>query len=379
MDIEKQPFSDSHLGRRKTKQINIGNVSVGGNSPISIQSMCNTLTKDAKATIEQIHRLEQAGCEIIRVSVPDIESANTLKGIKENISIPLVADIHFDYRLALESAKYVDKLRINPGNIGDEEKIKLVIKAAKDRNLPIRIGVNMGSLEKDIESKYGLTAQALVESAKKHIEILESQNFYNTIVSLKASDVPRTIEAYRLFSKLNDYPLHIGISEAGTGFTGGIKSAVGIGTLLEQGIGDTIRVSLSADPVEEVKVGKEILKSLKLRKFGVEVTSCPTCARANLDIPKIASEIEEKTSNIKKPISIAVMGCAVNGPGEAKEVNLGIVGGKEDCLLYKDGNIIERLHFPKGNANLEERQKSFDKIKQEQIIEKILGEIKKCT
>lgn len=342
--------------RRKTRQVKVGKVFIGGDAPISIQSMCNTLTKDADKTIKQIHELEEVGCEIIRVSVPDMESAAALKEIKANISIPLVSDIHFDYRLALESAKYVDKLRINPGNIGDEEKIRLVVKEAKDRNLPIRIGVNMGSLEKDIEAKYGLTAQALVESAKKHIQILENLGFYNTIIALKASDVPRTIEAYRLFSRLNDYPLHLGITEAGTGFTGGIKSAVGIGTLLEQGIGDTIRVSLSADPVEEIKVGKEILKALKLRQFGVEVTACPTCARANFDVAKVASAIEEKTQSIKTPLKIAVMGCAVNGPGEAKESDLGIVGGKDGCLFYKKGQIPQ-------------------KIKEDEIIDRILSEV----
>jgi len=343
--------------RRKTKQVNVGNVKIGGDAPISIQSMCNTLTKEADKTIEQIHKLEQAGCEIIRVGVPDIESASKLKQIKENISIPLVADIHFDYKLALEAAKYVDKLRINPGNIGDQEKIKLVVNEAKERNIPIRIGVNLGSLDKEIEAKYGLTAQALVESAKKHLKILENLDFYNTIVALKASDVKKTIEAYRMFSKLNDYPLHLGVTEAGTAFTGSIKSAIGIGTLLEEGIGDTIRVSLSTNPIEEVKAGKEILKALKLRKFGIEVTACPTCARANFDVSKIAEEIEQKTQNIKKPLHIAVMGCAVNGPGEAKEADLGIVGGKDNILFYKKGEII-------------------GKIKQEEIINTILDELK---
>ena len=329
--------------RRKTRAVKVGNVVIGGNSPISVQSMANTLTKDADKTVKQIHILENAGCEIVRVSVPDIESVNALKKIKENISIPLVADIHFDYKLALEAAKYVDKLRINPGNIGNEEKIKLVVNEAKDRNLPIRIGVNLGSLDKEIEAKFGLTAKALVESALKHLKILEKLDFYDTIVALKASDVPRTIEAYRMFAKLNDHPLHLGITEAGTSFSGSIKSAIGIGTLLEQGIGDTIRVSLSADPIEEVKVGKEILKALKLRKFGVEVIACPTCARTNFDVAKIATEIENKTVNIKKPLTIAIMGCAVNGPGEAKEADLGIVGGKDAHLLYKKGEIIEKI------------------------------------
>lgn len=343
--------------RRHSKQISVGNVLIGGNAPISIQSMTNTLTKDADKTIEQIHKLEEAGCEIIRVSIPDIESANALKQIKENISIPLVADIHFDYKLAIEAAKYADKLRINPGNIGDKEKIKQVVDAAKQNSIPIRIGVNLGSLEKDIEAKYGLTAKALIESAKKHIEILENLDFYNTIVALKASDIPTTLEAYREFAKLNDYPLHLGITESGTKFTGSIKSAIGIGTLLEQGIGDTIRVSLSTDPIEEVKVAKQILKSLKLRQFGVDITACPTCARANFNVSKTASELEQLTQNIKTPLKISIMGCSVNGPGEAKKSDIGIVGGKDECLLYKKGEIIERLN-------------------KDNIINKILSEIK---
>jgi len=250
-----------------TKEIKIGNVKIGNNNPIAIQSMTNTLTKEADKTIEQIHKLQEAGCEIIRVAVPDIESAAKLKQIKENISIPLVADIHYDYRLAIEAAKYADKLRINPGNIGDEEKIKQVIIAAKEHEIPIRVGVNLGSLEKDIEKNFGLTAKALVESALKNIKLLENNDFYNIVVSLKASDVNKTIKAYQLISKLTDYPLHLGITESGSLFTGTIKSSIGIGTLLSQGIGDTIRVSSSADPIEEVKVAKQILQSLGLRRF----------------------------------------------------------------------------------------------------------------
>jgi len=329
--------------RRKTKVVEVGKVKIGGNNPISIQSMTNTLTSDLSSTLDQIHKLEKAGCEIIRVSVPDQESAANLKEIKQNISIPLVADIHFDYKLALESTKYVDKLRINPGNIGSEEKIKQVVQECKNRSIPIRIGVNLGSLDKDIEAKYGLTAKALVESANKHVKILEDLDFYNTIIALKASDVPRTIEAYETFAKLNDYPLHLGVTEAGTGFTGGVKSAVGIGYLLRNGIGDTIRVSLSADPTEEIRVGKEILKSLKLRKFGVEVVACPTCARKGFDVSKIATELEKQTQNIKKPISIAIMGCAVNGPGEASEADLGVIGGKDHALLYKNGKMDKKI------------------------------------
>ena len=341
---------------RQTKEIKIGNVKIGANNPIIIQSMTNTLTKDADKTIEQIHKLEEAGCEIVRVSVPDPESVNALREIKENISIPLVADIHYDYRLAIEAAKYVDKLRINPGNIGGLDKIKAVVDAAKQYSLPIRIGINMGSLEKDIEGKFGLSAKALVESALKNIKLLEDNNFYDIVVSLKASDVSRTVKAYQLVSKLTNYPLHLGITESGSFFSGTIKSSIGIGALLLEGIGDTIRVSLAADPVEEVRVAKQILQSLGLRRFGIEVTACPTCARANFDVAKIAQEIEEKTTNIKKPMHIAIMGCSVNGPGEAKEADMGIVGGKDGCLFYKNGEAIE-------------------KIKESEIINKILKEI----
>ncbi len=342
--------------RKQTKEISIGKIKIGNNNPIAIQSMTNTLTKDAEETIKQIHSLEGLGCEIVRVSVPDIESANALKQIKESISIPLIADIHFDYKLAIESAKYVDKLRINPGNIGDKEKIKLVVDAAKENNIPIRIGVNLGSLEKDIEKEHGLTPKAMVESAMRNVKLLEELDFTNIIVSLKASDVPKTIEAYKLFSERSDYPLHLGITESGTSFSGTINSSVGIGSLLLQGIGDTIRVSLSAEPEEEVKVAKQILQSLKLRKFGISVTACPTCARANFDVAKVAKELEQKTEKIKKPLSIAVMGCGVNGPGEAKEADLGIVGGKDSCVFYKNGEIVEN-------------------IEEEKIIEKIMDGI----
>lgn len=340
-----------------TKEIKIGNVKIGANNPVAIQSMTNTLTKEADKTIEQIKNLEEAGCEIARVSVPDKESAANLKQIKENIEIPLVADIHFDHKLAIEAAKYVDKLRINPGNIGDQEKIKQVVDAAKEYDIPIRVGVNLGSLEKDIEANFGLTAKGLVESALKNIKLLEDNDFYNIVVSLKASDVQKTIKAYQSISKLTNYPLHLGITESGSLFTGTIKSSIGIGTLLSQNIGDTIRVSLSADPVEEVKVAKQILQSLGLRRFGIEVTACPTCARANYDVSKIALELEEATKHIKTPLKIAIMGCAVNGPGEAKEADLGIVGGKDQCLFYKKGEIIE-------------------KVTQDQIINKILNNLK---
>ena len=331
------------IKRKQTKEIKIGKVKIGNNNPIAIQSMTNTLTKNTDETIKQIHSLEELGCEIIRVSVPDIESANALKIIKENISIPLIADIHFDYKLAIQAAKYVDKLRINPGNIGSEEKIKKVVEEAKQYSLPIRIGINLGSLEKEIEKNYGLTSIAMVESAIKNITRLEKLDFNDIVVSLKASDVLRTIEAYKLFSERSQYPLHLGITEAGTLFSGTINSSIGISNLLLQGIGDTIRVSLSASPEEEVKVGKQILQSLKLRSFGVSILACPTCARSNFDVELIAKQLEKQTEKIKKPISIAIMGCGVNGPGEAKEADLGIVGGKEGNLFYKKGEIMGRI------------------------------------
>jgi len=343
--------------RRISKETKIGNVKIGGNNPVAIQSMTNTLTKDADKTIKQIHQLEEAGCEIIRVAVPDMESAIALKQIKENMNVPLVADIHYDYKLAIEAAKYVDKLRINPGNIGSQEKIKAVADAAKEHSIPIRIGVNLGSLEKDIEKAFGLTPKALVESALKNIKLLEDNNFYDIVLSLKASDVPKTVKAYQIISNLVEYPLHLGITESGSLFSGTIKSSIGIGSLLLDGIGDTIRVSLSADPIEEVKVAKKILESVGLRRFGVEVTACPTCARANIDVAKIASEIEQKTSSIKKPIKVAIMGCSVNGPGEAKEADIGVVGAKGGHLLYKKGQIVE-------------------KISDDEIIEKIVGNTK---
>lgn len=334
--------------RRKSRQVKVGNILVGGNAPISIQSMTTTDTTDVGATVKQIHELEELGCEIIRVSAPTMEAALALKEIKKNISIPLVVDIHFDYRIALEAVKYVDKLRINPGNIGNEEKVKLVVTAAKDLGIPMRVGVNLGSLERDLFLKYGYSAEAMVESAMRHIRILESLDFYDTIVSLKASDVPRMVEAYRLFAKQSEYPLHLGVTEAGSLMPGSIKTSIGMGILLSEGIGDTIRVSLSEDPKQEVKAGKLILRSLGLRKGGVEVTSCPTCARTHIDVIKLVEEIENKTEKLKKPIHIAIMGCAVNGPGESKKANIGIVGGAGDTnLLYRNGQIIKKVPHDK--------------------------------
>lgn len=341
---------------RKTKQIKIGNIKIGSNNQIAVQSMTNTLTKDSDSTIKQILNLEQAGCEIIRVSVPDKPSLDSLKKIKSNINIPLIADIHYDHKLAIESAKYVDKLRINPGNIGDNEKIKDIVNAAVEYSIPIRIGINIGSLEKDIEKKYGHTAKALVESTLKNISLLESFDFYDIVLSLKSSDTLQTIDAYKLIAEKTNYPLHLGITESGTQFSGTIKSSIGLGILLSQGIGDTIRVSLSSDPIEEVKTAWQILKSLNLRKRGINLIACPTCARKGYDVIEIAKKIENSTLNITKPLTVAIMGCSVNGPGEAKTADLGIVGGNNIHLLYKKGEII-------------------DKIKENQIYDRLMKEI----
>jgi (E)-4-hydroxy-3-methylbut-2-enyl-diphosphate synthase len=307
--------------------------------------MTNTDTRDVQATSIQIKRLEEAGCEIVRVAVTDMDAAEILAEIKRNIHIPLIADIHFDYRLALKSVeKGVDGLRINPGNIGEKWKVKEVVNAAQDRGVPIRIGVNAGSLDKDLWEKYGgPTAAAMVESALMHIRILEDMNFKEIKVSLKASDITRTAEAYRILSDKVDYPFHIGISEAGTYFPGIIKSAIGIGMLLHEGIGDTLRVSLTADPVEEVKVGFEILKALRIRQVSPEIISCPTCGRCEIDLESIALKVEDAVRSIKNPIRIAVMGCVVNGPGEAREADLGIAGGKGVGLIFKKGKIIKKV------------------------------------
>ncbi|MBI5180003.1 MAG: flavodoxin-dependent (E)-4-hydroxy-3-methylbut-2-enyl-diphosphate synthase, partial [Nitrospirae bacterium] len=318
------------INRKKTRQISVGNVKIGGNAPISVQSMTNTDTSDINATVAQIKRLEDAGCEIIRVAVPDKEAAEALGEIKRQIKIPLIADIHFDYRLALEAIKQgVDCLRINPGNIGNKKKIESVVSALKEKDMPVRIGVNAGSLEKDLLKKYGHpTPSAMAESALRHIKILEDLNYFNIKVSLKASNVRDAIEAYRLISKKIDYPLHIGISEAGPLFSGTIKSAVGLGILLSEGIGDTIRVSLTADPVKEVDAAYEILKSLGLRKKGINIISCPTCGRLEIDVIKLASQVEQRLSHIKEPLDISVLGCVVNGIGEGKEADIGIAGGR---------------------------------------------------
>ena len=331
--------------RKKTKVIHVGSVAVGGGNPVSVQSMTKTDTRNVQSTVRQIRALEKAGCEIIRIAVPDMDAAKALGKIKARVAIPVIADIHFDWKLALEAVRQgIDGLRINPGNIGARWKVEEVVAAANDRDIPIRIGVNAGSLSRKLLSKYSHPSPgALVESASEHIGILESLNFRNIKVSLKASNVPTTVDAYRLFSKKFRYPLHIGISEAGPSFTGIIKSSVGLGILLSDGIGDTVRVSLSADPAEEVRVAYEILKSLGLRERGANIVSCPTCGRCEIDIRGLASKVETLLRDIKKPITVAVMGCIVNGPGEAREADVGIAGGKGTGLLFKKGKIVRRL------------------------------------
>lgn len=334
------------IQRRKTRKIKVGNIFIGGDAPVVVQSMCNTDTRDVKKTVAQIKELQKAGCEMIRVAVPDMAAAKALGKIKKQISIPLVADIHFSADLALEAIRQgVDKLRINPGNIGSEEKTRRVVAAAKKKKIPIRIGVNAGSLEKEILKKYKnkVTARGMVESAMRHIKILEKLKFYDISVSLKASDIERTVEAYKLLSKKVDYPLHIGVTEAGTIFRGTIMSSIGLGILLYNGVGDTLRVSLTADPVEEVRVAWEILKSLGLRKRGITVTSCPTCGRTEINLIKLAQRVEAEMANFDKDIHVAVMGCVVNGPGEAREANLAIVGGKRVGLIMKNGEIIKKI------------------------------------
>ena len=331
--------------RKQKRIVNIGGVKIGGDNPVAIQSMCNTDTRDVKATVNQIHELENAGCEIIRVAVPDMVAAKAVADIKKQIHIPLVVDIHFDYRLALECMKNgADKVRINPGNIGDRDRVKQVVEMAKEREIPIRIGVNGGSLERELLQKYGgVTADALVESAMGHVAILDELNFNNVVVSIKISDVPKMLCAYRKFNEISDIPLHIGVTESGTLKGGTVKSAVGIGALLAEGIGDTMRVSLTANPVEEIYAAYDIQKVLGMRKTGAEIVSCPTCGRTQLDLISIANEVEKRAANIDKLIKIAVMGCAVNGPGEAREADIGIAGGKGEGLIFKKGEIIKKV------------------------------------
>lgn len=345
--------------RRKSKQVEAGNLKIGGDAVISVQSMTNTKTSDILATVSQIKELEKVGCEMIRVAVLDKESAEVLGEIKRRINIPLVADIHFDYRLALIALENgIDKLRINPGNIGNPERVKAIVEKVKEKNIPIRIGVNSGSVaEKYLTGDKNLV-KALVDSALDHVQILENLNFYDIVLSVKSSSVPVTIEAYQLLAKQIDYPLHIGVTEAGTILSGTVKSAVGLGVLLYEGIGDTIRVSLTANPVEEVKVGYKILNSLDLRKRGVDIISCPTCGRCEIDLIEMVNEIEKRLESCVYPLKIAVMGCVVNGPGEAKEADIGVAGGKKEGLIFAKG-------------------KTLRKVAQEDIVDVLMNEIEK--
>ena len=335
------------LAREKTRVVSIGNVKIGGENPIAIQSMCNTKTEDVAATVAQIHRLEKAGCQIIRCTVPTHEAALAIREIKKQISIPLVADIHFDYRMAIEAMENgADKIRINPGNIGSNEKIRTVVDCAKERNIPIRVGVNSGSLEKDLIAKYGghVTAEGIVESALDKVHLIEDMGYDNLVISIKSSDVLMCTRAHELICQQTDYPLHVGITEAGTMWSGNIKSARGRGLIRSQGLGNTNRVSLSADPVEEVKSAKLILRTLGLRKGGIEVVSCPTCGRTNIDLIGLANQVQTMVEEFDdKSLKVAVMGCVVNGPGEAKEADLGIAGGKGEGLLIKKGEIIRKV------------------------------------
>jgi (E)-4-hydroxy-3-methylbut-2-enyl-diphosphate synthase len=347
--------------RRDTVPVRVGNLTIGGSDEVIIQSMCTTKTADVEATVAQIHRLEEAGCQLVRVTVNNREAAEAIREIKKRIHIPLVADIHFDYRLALAAiGNGIDKVRINPGNIGRREKVEAVVKACKDRGIPIRIGVNAGSLEQHLLEKYGYpTPEAMVESALYHIGILEELDFHDIIVSLKASDVPMAIEAYRMAAERIRYPLHLGITEAGTLFSGTIKSAAGIGALLAMGIGNTVRVSLSADPVEEVKVARELLKAFGLISNAATLVSCPTCGRLDIDLFSIVNEVEAYIADIRAPIKVSVLGCAVNGPGEAREADIGIAGGRGEGLLFRHGEMIRKV--PESEL-LNELKKEIDEL-----------------
>ena len=356
-----------HITRKKTRQIQAGSVKIGGDAPISVQSMCSTDTRDVNATVEQIRQLETAGCELIRVAVPDEAAADALPKIKAAMTVPLIADIHFDHRLALKAAEVVDCVRINPGNIGREDRVRAVVDAARDRGIPIRIGVNAGSLEKDLQKKYGEpTPAALVESALRHVEHLERLNFQDFKVSVKASDVFMAVEAYRLLAKEIVQPLHLGITEAGGLRSGTVKSAVGLGMLLAEGIGDTIRISLAADPVEEVKVGYDILKSLRLRSRGINFIACPSCSRQNFDVVKTMNDLELRLEDLLVPLDVAVIGCVVNGPGEAKEAHVGLTGGTPN-LIYIDGKPSQKLT----NDNLVDE---LEKLIREKAAEKVAAD-----
>lgn len=341
--------------------VKVGSLKIGGTNPVWVQSMCNTDTRDVKATVKQILALEKEGCEIIRVAVPDMVAAKAIGRIKKQIHIPLVADIHFDYKLALEVVKQgIDKVRINPGNIGSEEKVRAVVTACQKKKIPIRIGVNMGSLEKDLLEKFGATPKAAVESAMRHVRILEKLKFKDIMISIKFSDVPRMIEGYRLLAQKVNYPLHLGVTEAGTFLTGTVKNSIGIGTLLQVGIGATLRVSLTADPLEEVKVGWAILKALELRRRGPEMVSCPTCGRTEINLIDLAEKVEKALLKIDAPIKVAVMGCVVNGPGEAREADVGVAGGKGMGAIFAKGKVIKS-------------------VSEDRILPELLKEIKKIA
>ncbi|OBR94731.1 MULTISPECIES: flavodoxin-dependent (E)-4-hydroxy-3-methylbut-2-enyl-diphosphate synthase [Clostridium] len=347
------------MNRAKKKTVKVGNIFLGGDFPVAVQSMTNTDTRNVETTTAQIFELKEAGCDIVRCAVPDDIACSSMKKIIEKVDIPLVADIHFDYKLALKCIENgISALRINPGNIGNIERVREVARAAKEANIPIRIGVNSGSLKKDILNKYGrVCSDALVDSALEHVKILENVGFYDIVISIKSSNVNQMVESYRKISQIVDYPLHLGVTEAGTIWRGTIKSSIGIGTLLMEGIGDTIRVSLTGNPVEEVRVGKEILKSCGLIKEGVEFISCPTCGRTEIDLIKIAEQVEKRLLNMHKNIKVAVMGCVVNGPGEAREADIGIAGGKGEGIIFKKGKIVK-------------------KVSEENLVESLIEEIK---
>ncbi len=347
--------------RRKSSKVMVGDVQIGGEALIPVQSMTNTFTKDIKSTVNQILQLEEVGCEIIRVAVADMEDAEAISEIKKQIHIPIVADIHFDYRLALRSIENgIDKLRINPGNIGSIDRVQKIVEMAKPRNIPIRIGVNAGSIHKEILKKYEgkPTSEGMVESALEHVIILENLDYNNIIISMKGTDIKMTIDAYRSMAQKRDYPLHLGITHAGTLFEGSIRSAIGVGALLADGIGDTLRISLTDDPREEIKVAREILKSLELRNFGINYITCPTCGRTKIQLIELSKKIQEGLKNVNKPITVAIMGCAVNGPGEARQSDIGIAGGMGEALLFKKGEIIR-------------------KVREEDIVQTLLEEIEK--
>lgn len=366
----------SWIKRRKSRQIMVGNVPIGGDAPIAVQSMTNTETCDVEATLAQIKRIADTGADVVRVSVPSMNAAEAFKQIKMSSPVPLIADIHFDYKIALKVADYgVDCLRINPGNIGNEERVKVVIEKARDNDIPIRIGVNAGSLEKDLQMKYGEpTPEALVESAFRHIDILDRHDFQNYKISLKASDVFMTVSAYRQLASQIDQPLHLGITEAGGLRAGAVKSAVGLGMLLAEGIGDTIRVSLAADPVEEIKVGFDILKSLGLRQRGINFIACPSCSRQQFDVIKTVNELESRLEDVREALDVAIIGCVVNGPGEAKEADLGLTGGAKASLLYQDGQKDHKIDNNELIDTIETSIREKLAKREEQVAEKTKGE-----